>query len=199
MDLELKEKVFLVSAASKGLGFGIAQALSHEGAVVHIGSRNAEELTNASKRLLLPQFTKATASILDVQNYESIKTWVSDASRIHGRIDGLVINAGGPQAGTFESLNDESWSDAYTLTLMSAVRLIREVLPILKKQGGGSILLISSSSVKEPIDGLLLSNVFRAGLQSLVKTLSKEFASYGIRVNSIVPGRIETDRVVSLD
>ncbi|NJN55221.1 MAG: SDR family oxidoreductase, partial [Anaerolineae bacterium] len=112
---------------------------------------------------------------------------------------GLVVNAGGPPAGNFDTFADTDWQAAFELTLLSSVRMIRAVLPAMRQRGGGSILTITSSSVKEPIDILLLSNVMRSGVVSLVKSLSRQLASDKIRVNNLVPGRIDTDRVKSLD
>jgi len=110
-----------------------------------------------------------------------------------------VVNAGGPSTGTFSNLDDTQWQQAFELTLLSAIRLIREVLPSMKKASKGSILTVTSVSVKEPIDMLLLSNVFRSGVTSLAKSLSRELASYNIRVNNILPGRLDTERVKQLD
>jgi 3-oxoacyl-[acyl-carrier protein] reductase len=116
-----------------------------------------------------------------------------------GGVDGLVVNAGGPPAGGFDDFDDAAWQASFELTLLSSVRMIRAVLPHLRDRGGGSILAVTSSSVKEPIDILLLSNVMRSGVVSLLKSLSRELAPEQIRVNNLVPGRILTDRVKSLD
>jgi 3-oxoacyl-[acyl-carrier protein] reductase len=139
------------------------------------------------------------ASVLDASNAESIQNWISEIKQTFERIDGLVVNAGGPPPGNFDDFSDKDWNIAFNLTLMSAVRMIRGVLPHMRYSGEGSILTITSLSVKEPINGLLLSNVFRSGVTSLVKSLSNELAKQNIRVNNLVPGRIDTDRVKSLD
>ena len=112
---------------------------------------------------------------------------------------GLLINAGGPPKGMFEELDEKAWQDAFELTLMSAVRLIKEVIGPMKQNQGGSILTVTSTAVKEPIDVLLLSNVFRSGVTSLVKSLSADLAKYNIRVNNLIPGRINTERLKTLD
>jgi len=111
----------------------------------------------------------------------------------------LVVNAGGPPPGKFDKFTDEDWAKGFNLTLMSAVRMIRGVLPTMRSQGSGSIVTITSSSIKEPIDILLLSNVFRSGVVSLVKSLSPDLAKEGIRINNLVPGQIDTDRVRAND
>jgi len=196
MDLNLKGKVILVSAASKGIGFGIANELAKEGAILSISSRNKENIENASEKL--KKYTEVSTFIMDAADPESIKSWIIKSIEKYRRIDGLVVNAGGPKAGFLEDLSEDDWLSAYNLTLMSAVRMINGVLPYMKKSGG-SVLTVTSSSIKEPIDILLLSNVFRSGVQSLIKSLSITHGKYNIRFNNIAPGRIFTDRVKSLD
>jgi 3-oxoacyl-[acyl-carrier protein] reductase len=110
-----------------------------------------------------------------------------------------VVNAGGPPVGNFDDFDEEDWQAAFELTLMSSVRMIKAVLPAMRRQGGGSILALTAASVKEPIDFLLLSNVMRSGVTSLIKSLSHQLAPENIRLNNLVPGRIDTDRVKSLD
>ena len=110
-----------------------------------------------------------------------------------------MVNAGGPPPGKFMEFTDENWQAAFDMNLMSAVRMIREVIPSMESRGGGSILTVTSSSVKEPIDVLILSNVMRSGVTSLVKSLSLQLAPKNIRVNNLMPGRIDTDRVRSID
>jgi 3-oxoacyl-[acyl-carrier protein] reductase len=195
----LKGKAILVAGSSQGLGYAIAESSANEGAKVYMGSRNEEKLTYAASHIAKSTGSEVYCSTFDVTNQESIKQWVNSALRQLGRIDGLVINAGGPPTGTFDSLTDDQWLLAYELTLMSAVRLIRETLPAMKKASKGSIVTITSVSVKEPIDILLLSNVFRSGVTSLVKSLSRDLASYNIRINNILPGRFDTERVEQLD
>jgi 3-oxoacyl-[acyl-carrier protein] reductase len=195
----LEGKAVLVSGGSQGLGYAIAEASAREGANVFIGSRSEEKLSFSAS-----QISKATGSdiqfgILDVTQPDSIKEWVALAIEKFGQIDGLIVNAGGPPPGMFDSFTDEQWYNAFNLNLMSAVRLIREVLPSMKKVSKGSIVTITSVSVKEPIDMLLLSNVFRSGVTSLAKSLSRDLASYNIRINNILPGRLDTERVKQLD
>ncbi len=189
----------MVAAASKGLGYGIARELALNGAIVCIASRTKTEIEQAAERLRKETGATILASVFDAAHAESIKNWISEVETAFERIDGLVVNAGGPPPGNFDDFTDEQWQSAFNLTLMSAVRLIRGVLPSMRNAGGGSILTVTSMSVKEPIQRLLLSNVFRSGVTSLVKSLSTELAHENIRVNNLMPGRIDTDRVKSLD
>lgn len=199
MDLKLKNKVIMVAASSQGLGYGIAEAVARDGARVSVGSRSAEEIQAAAIRLQKEFNADARGYVLNAKDPESIKNWTSSTLRDFGGINGLVINAGGPPPGNFDIFDDAAWVDAFDLTLMSAVRMIRCVLPTMRQQKSGAILAITSSSIKEPIDNLILSNVLRSGVGSLLKSLSFELAPDGIRVNNLVPGRIDTDRVRSVD
>ena len=199
MDLGLKGKVIMVAAASKGLGYGIAQAVAREGALVSIASRTEADIMQAALHLQQESGTQVMGCVMDATDPKSIDEWVEATITQFGGVDGLVVNAGGPPAGGFDDFDDAAWQAAFELTLMSSVRMIRAALPSLRQRGGGSILAVTSSSVKEPIDILLLSNVMRSGVVSLLKSLSRELASEGIRVNNLVPGRIDTDRVRSLD
>ncbi|MDR2910331.1 MAG: SDR family oxidoreductase [Bacteroidales bacterium] len=199
MDLQVKGKVYMVAASSKGLGFGIACELAKNGATVCIASRTKTGIEAAAKKLREETGATIHATVLDVSSAESIQNWISEIETAFERIDGLVVNAGGPPPGKFGDFTDAQWEMAYNLTLMSAVRMIRGVLPVMRNAGCGSILTITSGSIKEPIDRLLLSNVFRSGVVSLVKSLSNELAIENIRVNNLIPGRIDTDRLKSLD
>lgn len=199
MDLGLKDKVIMVAAASKGLGFGIAQAAAREGARVAIGSRTEADIMQAADKLHTETGARTLGTVMDATDNDSILQWTEATLAHFGRIDGLVVNAGGPPAGGFDDFDDIAWQAAFELTLLSSVRMIRAVLPAMREQGGGSILTITSSSIKEPIDILLLSNVMRSGVVSLAKSLSQQLAPEKIRVNNLVPGRIDTDRVRSLD
>lgn len=199
MNIQVEGKIFMVAAASKGLGFGIARELALNGAIVCIASRTKKEIEEAAAKLRNETGATILASVFDASGAESIQNWITEVETAFERIDGLVVNAGGPPPGNFDDFTDDDWQKAFNLTLMSAVRLIRGVLPAMRAGEGGSILTITSMSVKEPINRLLLSNVFRSGVTSLVKSLSNELARENIRVNNLFPGRIDTDRVKSLD
>ena len=199
MDLQLKEKVIMVAAVSKGLGFGIAQACARDGAIVCVGSRNQANVDGAVEKLVAAGATAVQGHILDARDGDSIKAWAESVLAVNGRVDGLVINAGGPPAGRFDDFEEQAWYDAFELTLMSAVRMIHAVLPTMRQQGQGAILTVTSLSIKEPLENILLSNVMRSGVVSLVKSLAKDVAKEGIRVNNLVPGSIYTDRIISLN
>ena len=198
MDLQVEGKVFMVAASSKGLGFGIARELAKNGATVCISSRTKADIEKAAEQLRNETGATIHASVFDAADPDSIKIWVNEVKTAFERIDGLAVNAGGPPAGNFDDFNDNDWHAAFNLTLMSAVRLIRGVLPEMRNGEGGSILTVTSMSVKEPINRLLLSNVFRSGVTSLVKSLSNELAKDNIRVNNLMPGRMDTERLRAL-
>ncbi|HIO43590.1 MAG TPA: SDR family NAD(P)-dependent oxidoreductase, partial [Gammaproteobacteria bacterium] len=176
MDLKLKGKIAMVAASSKGIGFGIALELAKEGTKLSIGSRTESDILEAGKRIENETGTEVLASVLDSSDANSIKNWIDLSLDHFGGIDCLVVNAGGPPPGVFENFSDNDWQSAFDLNLMSAVRMIRGVIPTMRQRGGGSIITITSSSVKEPIDILILSNVMRSGTTSLVKTLSIQLA-----------------------
>jgi 3-oxoacyl-[acyl-carrier protein] reductase len=199
MDLQLKDKVVMVAAASQGIGYGIAESVAKEGGRLSIASRSSENIERAARALREQYAIDCKGYVMDATDSESIRAWADATFEDFGEVQGLVVNAGGPPPGNFDAFDDTAWSQAYELTLMSAVRMIRSVLPQMRAQQSGSILTVTSTSIREPIDGLLLSNVFRSGVVALVKSLSNELAGDGIRVNNIVPGRIDTDRVRKLD
>ncbi|EXJ23094.1 3-oxoacyl-[acyl-carrier protein] reductase [Alkalibacterium sp. AK22] len=198
MDLQLNDKTALVLASSSGLGKAIAKELALEGANVMLTSRNKDKLVQAKKEIEQMAKGKVDYMVADVTDAGSINDLVDVTRKTFGKIDILVNNTGGPQAGSFDDMSDSDWQKAFELTLLSYIRAVRAVLPDLK-ENGGHILNNTSSSVKQPIDGLLLSNVFRMGVQGLSKSLSQELAADGIMVNTIGAGRIETDRLKELD
>lgn len=198
MDLGLKDRVYLVAAASKGLGFGVARALAADGAKVSLCSRTLDEVQAAAAKIKAETRAETLATACDVTNPDDIAAWVSATVAAWGnRIDGLLVNAGGPPAAAFKDITDAQWQAAFDLTLMSSVRMIRAALQHMGE--GSAILTVTSSSIKEPIERLGLSTVMRAGVAGLVKTLADELAPEGIRVNNLIPGRIDTDRVAQLD
>ncbi|ALC91167.1 3-oxoacyl-ACP reductase [Bacillus sp. FJAT-18017] len=198
MDFNLKGKTALIAASSQGLGFAIARELFKEGANVIISGREEDKLQTRLEELSELGDGKAIYIRADLTKTEDIRNLVSGAVNEFGTIDILVNNSGGPPAGSFESLAEEQWQAAFELNLLSYVRLIQRVLPYMK-ENGGKILNIASSSIKEPIAGLILSNTFRAGIVGMSKTLASELAPYGILINTIAPGRISTGRTKHLD
>jgi 3-oxoacyl-[acyl-carrier protein] reductase len=197
MDLGLQGKVALVAAASKGLGFGVARAMAGEGAKVSICSRDIASVEAAAKKLTDETGADVLASACDVTKADSITAWVETTVAKWGVVDALLVNAGGPPGGLLLDMTEEQWHAAFELTLMSSVRMIRAAVPHMTN--GGAILTITSSSIKEPIERLGLSTVMRSGVAGLVKTLADELAGKNIRVNNLIPGRIDTDRVAQLD
>ncbi|WP_010532022.1 SDR family oxidoreductase [Lentibacillus jeotgali] len=200
MDLGLKDKSVIVLASSKGLGKATAHQFAAEGARVFLASRDEDALEKTAAEIRDGTGNPSVAySVCDIKNVDSIKQLVDQAVSEHGLIDVLINNAGGPPAGTFDEVDDDAWQHAFELNLLSFVRAIREVLPYMREQGRGHILNFASSSIKQPIDGLILSNTFRAGITGLAKSLSQELAGDNILINTIGPGRIGTDRVDHLD
>ncbi len=197
MDLGLEGKVALVAAASKGLGYGVARALAANGAKVSICSRSADDIAAAAAKLTEETGAAVIGTACDVTKADDIQAWVDKTVAEWGQVDALLVNAGGPPAGFFKDISDEQWQAAFELTLLSTVRMIRMSIPHMTD--GGAILTVTSSSVREPIERLGLSTVMRSGVVGLVKTLADELSGDGIRVNNLIPGRIDTDRVAQLD
>lgn len=195
MDLELKDKVVMVAAASKGMGFATALECAREGAIVSMASRDREAIEAAAQSIRDETGATVKAHVFDASDGDSIRRWADETQTDLGPIKGLLVNAGGPPTGQFDRFSDEEWQRAFELTLLSSIRMIRAVLPSMRASGGGSILAITSSSVKEPIDILLLSNVMRSGVTALIKSLSQELGPEGIRLNTLIPGKIDTDRL----
>ncbi|MCY4465501.1 MAG: SDR family oxidoreductase [Chloroflexi bacterium] len=197
MDLGLQGKVALVAASSKGLGYGVARALAAEGARVSLCSRTLEDVQAAASALTDEYGAETMSSACDVRDPAAIQAWVDKTVAAWGQVDCLLVNAGGPPAKTVKEMADADWQAAFELTLLSSIRMIAAAIPHMS--AGASILTVTSGSVREPIPRLALSTVMRAGVAGLVKTLADELAGDGIRVNNLVPGRIDTDRVAQLD
>lgn len=198
MDLQLAGKIALVTGASRGLGFATALLLAQEGADVVINSRVPENLSAAAS--LIEQSTSQSVVALpgDVTDPSIPSKLMESITARCGRLDILVCNAGGPPPGAFESFDDAIWQKAVEMSFLSQVRLIRAALPLLKQSGAASILTITSMSVKQPILNLVLSNSIRAATVGLTKSLALELGKFGIRVNSILPGWTQTERVTEL-
>ena len=198
MDLRLKGKRAFVTGASRGLGFAVARTLAAEGCRVAINSRKAEKLNAAAKAIEAETGMPVTQLLGDVGDPAAIERMVTDAAEALGGLDLLVTNAGGPPAGSFESLDDAAWAKAIDLSLMSHVRLMRAALPYLRESDAASVLTITSDSVKQPIPNLVLSSSIRSATVGLTKTLALELGGDGIRFNSILPGWTKTERVAEL-
>lgn len=199
MDLGLQEKAALVAASSQGLGRAIAAELAAEGARVMISGRTEETLAQAATEIGEETGSEVRYRVADLAREEDVRDLVDGVVEQFGGVDVLVNNSGGPPAGSFEDLSDEDWRGAFESNLMSFVRLIRNVLPHMRERGGGRIVNVASSSIKQPIEGLTLSNAFRAGIAGLAKSLAAELAPDGILVNTLGPGRIHTGRSEALD
>ncbi|MFZ3578409.1 SDR family oxidoreductase [Virgibacillus sp. DJP39] len=200
MDLFLKNKSVIVTAGSKGLGRAIATEFAREGATVLIASRDEKNLQET-----VASIKKETANenvtyiVCDVKDPDAIKAMVKKASDWNGTVDILINNAGGPPAGKFLDMADEDWYHAFELNLLSFIRTTREVVPFMKKQQRGHIVNIASSSIKQSLDNLVLSNTMRPGIVGLSKSLSQELGGDNILINAVGPGTIETDRISELN
>ena len=199
MNLGLTNKVAMVAGASRGLGYAVARALAAEGVKVSIASRNEAAVAQAARRIEEETGMPVLAVAADVASAPAIEQWYQRSIERFGGIDLLFTNSGGPAPGATLSFDDAAWHNAFELLLMSAVRMIRLTVPSMAARGGGSIVLPTSSSVKEPIQNLALSNVLRASVAALSKTLANELVGQKIRVNHLIPGSIETDRVREFD
>lgn len=198
MDTGLSGKAALVGGASRGIGRAIALALASEGCRVAICSRNRQALEEAAADIQRQTGTETLAVQCDMANYEDIKRFVAETVKRFGRLDIVVNNAGGPPTGSFVDLDERYWQHAIDQNLLSAVRTIREALPHLRRSGSGRIINVTSVAVKQPIDGLMLSNATRLAVVGMAKTLSRELAAEGITVNNVCPGNIATERLISL-
>lgn len=200
MDLGLKGKTALVAAASKGLGRAIAEEFGREGARVAMCSRDKGAIERAAREVADKTGAETFAIVADLGTVKGCEHFVNESVAKFGGIDTLIVNAGGPPPGRFDDLDDGKWQAAMDLTLMSAVRLTRLALPELRKSKG-SIVYSTSTSVRQPTQylNLILSNALRAAVHGMLKTLSKDLAPDGIRVNAVQPGRIATDRLIELD
>ncbi|BFH65647.1 MULTISPECIES: SDR family oxidoreductase [Paenibacillus] len=198
MDLQLQGKKALVMASSQGLGKAIAAELVKEGADVMLSSRSDDKLRSVQQELVKLGSGEVEYYAADITIPHEVEGLIRYTADTFGQIDILVNNGGGPPSGTFESFTDEDWENAFRLNLLSYVRTIRCALPHMKEKGG-HIVNVTSTSIKQPIPGLILSNTFRTGVAGMTKTLSQELAQYGILVNSVAPGRIATDRIRKLD
>lgn len=199
MNLALKGKRAIVMAASRGLGYASALGLAREGCQLVVCSRDAARIEAAAAKIR--QETGATVHALaaDVKDASEAARLVDVAVQQFGGLEIVVHNAGGPPAGEFRAMTDEQWQHAFEQNMLSFVRIVQAAAPEMKKAGYGRLLTIASSSIKQPIPNLVLSNALRAGVWGLAKTLSRELAADKILVNVIAPGRVQTERIDELD
>lgn len=190
MDLELRNRRALVMGASRGLGRAIAATLSTEGARVAICARAGARLTDTAAAI------GATAFPCDLAQDGAGARLVQDVHAHFGGLDILVVNTGGPPAGTFETLDDAAWRAGFESLTMSAIQSIRAALPGMRSQKWGRIIVVTSVTAREPIPTLAISNIMRPGLHGLINTLSKEVAADGITLNAVMPGYVLTERIV---
>jgi 3-oxoacyl-[acyl-carrier protein] reductase len=196
MDLGLKGRAAFVAASSKGMGRAIAECFAAEGADVGMCARGADAL-HAAADAVRAHGVRVTAAVADVADGAQAEAAVARAVAELGRLDMLVVNAGGPEHGTFAGIDDARWDQSYRLTFMSAVHLVRAALPALRVSDAAAIVFVSSSSVRQPIAGLTASNSIRGAVAGLARSLAEELAP-AIRVNTLLPGRIRTDRQLEL-
>lgn len=197
MNLHIAGKVALVTGASKGIGRAVAEGLAAEGVRVVLCARNEVALSKAVEAIRLGG-GEAFAVPGDVSTAQGVTEVVEATTRYHGSPEILVVNAGGPPAGPAATMDDAAWAQAFELTLMSAVRLSRAVLPAMQAAGWGRIINITSLSVRQPVQNLALSNALRAAVTGFAKTLASEVAAQGITVNNVAPGYTATERLNEL-
>lgn len=189
MDLGLGGRTAIVCGASSGIGLACAESLAGEGANVVMLARRGDVLEREAERL------GGLAVTGDVTQAADLERLVAAAVDAHGGVDVLVLNSGGPPRGAALEVSDEAVEDAVELLLLSAVRLVRLCRPHLEASGRGRVIAITSSAVKEPIDGLALSNAVRPGLTGWLKTVARELGPAGVTVNTVAPGRVDTERL----
>jgi 3-oxoacyl-[acyl-carrier protein] reductase len=198
MQTELKDKVALVCAASRGLGKAVARGLAAEGAAVAMCARHMPALEAVAAEIQAETGADVLAISADVSRRSDIVRLVEQTVAHFGRLDILVTNSGGPKSGLFGATTETDWRDAIDMVLMSTVLLCMEAVPHMRRAGGGRIINITSVSAKQPIAGLILSNALRPAVTGFAKTLANELARDNILVNCVAPGYTRTDRVVEL-
>lgn len=199
MNLGLTDKPVIVCASSSGLGKATALEFAREGANVMLCARREAELKRAAEEIKAATGRTPACTVVDVTKASDIERLVAATVSAFGGVFALVNNSGGPPAGSFDQFDDAAWQSAFELNLLSYIRATRAVLPHMRKAGGGRIVNFTSSSVKSPLDNLVLSNTFRTGVLGLTKTLSGELGKDGILANVVGPGRVQTDRITQLD
>lgn len=198
MDLGLKDRVAIVAASSQGLGKAVALGLAREGAKVAMCARTASTLDAAAEEIRAETGAEVFTRAFDVTSYEDVRGFVAETAARFGRLDICVANAGGPPTKPFAATTVEEWHRAAELNLMSTVYFAKEALPLMAERRWGRFLAITSMTVKQPVEGLILSNSVRAGVSGLVKTLANEYGPYNVLVNSVCPGYTATARLLAL-
>ena len=198
MDLGLQNRVALVAAASQGLGQAVALGLAREGAQLAICARTESTLSATARDIRHQTRVNVLTRAVDVTNHDEVRVFVAEIMQTYGRLDICVANAGGPPSKTFAETTDEDWEAAARLNLMSTVHLARETLPIMQERRWGRFIAVTSVTVKQPIERLVLSNAIRTGVAGLVKTLANEYGPHNVLVNSVCPGYTATARLISL-
>jgi 3-oxoacyl-[acyl-carrier protein] reductase len=198
MDLGLKDRVAIVAASSQGLGKGVALALAREGAKLAICARTPATIRAAAEEIRNATGVEVLMRAMDVTAGDQVRELVEETQKRFGRIDVCVTNAGGPPSKTFAETSADDWISAVHLNLMSTVHFAREVLPVMQKQKWGRFITITSVAVKQPIDGLILSNSVRSAVSGLVKSLANEYGRYNVLVNNVCPGYTRTERLTEL-
>ncbi len=198
MDLGLTSHVAIVAAASKGLGRGVAEELAREGAHIAICARNAVTLAETAAHIQAISGREVFHQVIDVADSAAVTGFIAAVEARFGRIDVCVTNSGGPPSNLFRNTQPEDWRAAIDQLLMSTVSFAREVLPRMQKNKWGRLITITSSAVKQPVDGFLLSNSIHAAVVGLARTLDNEYASHGITVHNVCPGFTRTARLDNL-
>lgn len=198
MDFGLKDRVAIVAASSEGLGKAVAMELAREGAKIVICSRNEKILKQTAENIESETESNVLAIPTNLTDYSQVKKLIKTTIEKFSKIDILITNCGGPPSGSFEDFSIEDWQKAIELNLMSTIYLCKETLPFMVNQNAGKIIMITSISAKQPINGLILSNVSRAGVTALAKSLSNEYGKNNILVNTVCPGYTKTERVTEL-
>jgi 3-oxoacyl-[acyl-carrier protein] reductase len=198
MDLGLRGKVALVAAASRGLGRAVAHELAAEGAALAICARDGAALESAAGGIAADTGADVLARAADVARADDIAAFVAAALARFGRVDVLVTNTGGPPSGPFDAHDVGAWRAAADTLLFAPLEFARRLLPGMRERRWGRILNVTSIAVKQPVDGLILSNSLRAAVTGWAKTLANEEAKHGITVNNLMPGHTDTDRVRAL-
>jgi 3-oxoacyl-[acyl-carrier protein] reductase len=198
MDLGLRDRVAIVAASSQGLGKAAALALAREGAKLAICARSRERIEAAAEEIRKAAGVEVLARAADVMEGDAVHGFVEETLKRFGRVDVCVTNAGGPPSKTFAETSLEDWTAAVNLNLISAIHFAREVLPVMRKQRWGRFITITSVAVKQPIEGLILSNSVRAAVSGLVKSVANEYGGDNVLVNNICPGYTRTERLTEL-